>query len=142
MAGLARDERIGGIGHAFGQVADGLGRLVSEHLALAKLELAHDAQELGGELGKMLVFTPMVIVGYAFLCSALAMALMRWMEVPAALLIVGGANFALGSLGLYGAIKRIRAQQPMRDTLREVELTASRIAPALDGRSPEADRGE
>jgi hypothetical protein len=133
MAVSARDDRGNGIGRALGQVADGLGRLVSEHLALAKLELAQDAQELGGEIGKMLVFAPMVIVGYAFLCSALAITLMKWMEVPAALLIVGGINFALGGLGLYGAIRRVRAQQPMQETLREVGVSASRIVEVKRG---------
>jgi hypothetical protein len=141
MAVSARDDRAGGIGRALGQVADGLGRLVSEHLALAKLELATDARELGTEIGKMLVFAPMVIVGYALLCSALSIGLMKWMALPAALVVVGGINFALGSLGLYGAIRRVRAHQPMQDTLREVGLSASRIAPALDGRSLEAKGG-
>ena len=107
----------GGIVRAVEEVASGLGHLVSQHLLLARAELTRDAHAYGVELGRMTLFVPLAAVGFGFVSAALALALTRWLDPVVALALVGVLGLGLGGLGLYGSVRRLRAQQPLRDTL-------------------------
>src|SRR5215470_14968437 len=88
-------------------IADGLGRLVSEHIALAKLELSEDATALAKALGVTAAFLALVLVGYVFLCAALVAVLAaESMSLAAALAIVGGGNLLLGAIGASLRLRR------------------------------------
>src|SRR6476469_3426979 len=91
-----------------GRIADGLGRLVTDHVTLARLELVEDAKGWGQELARVLAMIPFVIVGYGFLCSALAFALGHVIGLGWALLAVGLANALAGGLGVRTAVGRMR----------------------------------
>src|SRR4051812_18440933 len=90
----------GGIASSLSRMADGFSKLVTQHIALLKLELEHDARAVGGELGRVAAFVPFVLTGYLLLCGALAMVLARWMGVAGGLAVVGLANAVGGGVGI------------------------------------------
>jgi uncharacterized membrane protein YqjE len=59
------------------QLASELGNLLSRHVALAKLELSETARRTGLGVAQIAACAPLVLVGYAFLNAAAALALSR-----------------------------------------------------------------
>lgn len=113
----AEQER-GGLTAALGRLTDGFGRLLSDHLSLARLELREDARALGLAVARIAAFVPMILVGYGFLCGALAVLLSQWMGMGWALLIVGAVNALIGGAGAYAAVNKLQ-QKPVLETTRE-----------------------
>jgi uncharacterized membrane protein YqjE len=122
--GRAQD-RDGKLANLLGNIVDGFGRLVTEHIALAKLELAKDANGLARELGKLALLLPLIAVGYAFICAALVALLVPTLSVAAALALVGAANLVSGSAGAYVAWKRLKRPPVMENTLDELGRSVS-----------------
>ena len=106
-------------------IVDGFGRLVSEHVALAKLELAKDATVLARQLGKLAIVLPFIAVGYAFICAAAVAVMVNWMSLPVALALIGAANLGIGSATAYGAWKQLKRPPVMEDTLDELGRSLS-----------------
>src|SRR5260370_32350530 len=71
----------GSISSLVTRLADALGRLLTEHLELAKLELKGDAKALATLAGKVAVSIPVVVVGSAFLCAGICLFLSRWLAL-------------------------------------------------------------
>ncbi|MHB8872361.1 MAG: phage holin family protein [Myxococcaceae bacterium] len=127
-----------GIAASIGRLADGMGNLVAQHLQLARLEVSADVKALGGELARVAIFLPFVLVGYGLLCAAAAVALARMMALDAALALVGGANLTGGGLGLWAVARRLKQKRLMGGSLDELGSSA-----VLFGRAaPEAPRLE
>jgi len=122
------------------RLADALGRLLTEHLELAKLELKGDAKALATLAGKLAVSIPFVLVGYAFLCAGICLFLSRWLALDAAVAAVGGANLLLGGLLAYVAVRRLNQQKVMDDTLKELSRSVAVLAPDGHPKLPEALR--
>ncbi len=123
--GFARKPDEGrSIADLLGSIVDGMARLVSEHLALARLELASDARQVG----RLVLFAVLVLVGYAFLCSAAALFLTRWLSLPAALLVVGTINVLAGAVGIQRAVVRMRARPVMNGTIQELNRSSAMLA--------------
>lgn len=121
------------------QLVGELGQLVSQHIALAKLELGASARRTGLGVAQIAACAPLVLVGYAFLNAALALALARWLPLAGAVAVVGLLNVAGGILGVLLATRAFR--RPMLDdSVSELERTAQALAPratatrALDSR--------
>ncbi len=130
MPRVTKSESDGKIAALLTNMADGLGRLVSEHIALAKIELTEDASALARALGQTLAFLALVLIGYAFLCAAVvAVFASRWMSLAAALTIVGGANLILGAIGAYRAFRKFAARPVMRETLDQLDRSAAVLSP-------------
>src|SRR5688572_21839686 len=89
-----------GVGGLVTRLADGLGKLVTDHITLARLELSQDARGLLKDVAGILVFAPFVLVGYGFLCAALAVALASFMSPAVAVLLVGLLNVIGGGAGI------------------------------------------
>lgn len=114
-----------------------MGELVSQHVALAKLELGTSARRAGLGVAQIAACAPLVLVGYSFLNAALALALGRWLPLAGAVAVVGALNVALGVVGILLAARAFR--RPMLDdSAAELERTVQALAPrashALDGR--------
>ena len=75
---LGTEQTDRGIAALVGRMADSFSRLVSQHLTLARMELAEDAKALGLDVARIVVFVPFLLVGYLFLCGALSVALAQW----------------------------------------------------------------
>jgi uncharacterized membrane protein YqjE len=97
-----------GVTDLVARLADGLGQLVTQHLALMRIELGEEAHAVGRALGTMALFVPLLIVGYGMLCFGVAFALSPWLTVPGAVSLVGGANVVGGGIGLWRAGNALR----------------------------------
>jgi hypothetical protein len=101
---------------------------VSQHIALAKLELGEKARRAGLGVAQIAACAPLVLVGYAFLNAALALLLERWMSLAAAVALVGLLNVAAGVLGIVLAARAFR-RPALQDSALELERTVHALAP-------------
>jgi len=114
------------------QLAGDLGHLVSQHIALAKLEFGETARRTGLTVAQIAACAPLVLVGYAFLNAALALALGRWLPLAGAVALVGLLNAAGGTLGIVLAARGFR-RPVLNDSVVELERTAQALAPHRSG---------
>jgi len=119
------DRGSGSIANAIAKITDGFSKLVTQHLVLARLELAEDARAVGTELGRMAVFVPFLLVGYGFLCGALALLLGLWLTPAGGFAVVGVANLVVGALGIRAALARLQQRNVLSGTLQEFNRSAS-----------------
>jgi hypothetical protein len=115
------------------QLAGQLGHLVSEHIALAKLELGEAARRTGIGVAQIAACAPLVLVGYAFLNAALALWLGQWLPLAGAVALVGLLNVAIGILGIVLAARSFR-RPALDDSAMELERTVQALAPASPGK--------
>ncbi len=126
-----------GLSALVGRMAEGFSRLVTQHLQLARLELAEDVKATGLDVAMIAAFVPFILVGYAFVCGALAALLSTWLGWAGALGGIGLLNLAGGVGGALWAVKRLRARRVMDDSSSELSrsmaaLTGSQLAPAMN----------
>jgi len=121
----AVDIKERGLSAQLGSLADGLSRLVAQHLALAKLELAEDLKMLGKNAGLIAAFVPFVLIGYVFLCVALSAWVAQSLGWAAGFAIVGGAHLVLGGLGIAVAVSRIKGRAVLDASMAEIQRSAS-----------------
>ena len=127
-----------GVAALVGRMADGFSKLVTQHLQLAWLEIAEDAKAIGLDVASIAVFVPFLLVGYAFVCGALAAVLATWLGWAGALALVGGLNLGGGVFGILRAVKRMKSRQMMDDTASELSRS---MAALTTTRPPEAAAG-
>lgn len=131
---LGTEQTDRGIAALVGRMADSFSRLVSQHITLARLELAEDAKAMGLNVAWIIAFVPFVLIGVMFLFGALAVVLAAWIGYAWALTAVGGLNALGGGLGIWRAISRLQRRQVMDDTSQEL----SRSMAVLTTVSPSA----
>ena len=124
-----------GITALVGRMADGFSRLVTQHIALARLELAEDARQVGAGLARIATFVPFLLTGYALVCAALAVLLSRWLGLAGALAAVGIANLVGGGLGVAAALRRMRTVRVMHTTQEELNRSAEALTAPARGAS-------
>jgi len=122
-----------GTAELLAQLAHDLGHLVAQHVALAKLELGESAKRVGLGVGQIAACAPLVLVGYAFLNAALALALARWLPLAGAVALVGLLNVGGGVLGVVLAARGFR-RPVLDDSVHELERTAQALAPSRERR--------
>ena len=127
MRGAEQPEK-GGLAAALGRISDGLTRVVSEHLALARAELRDDGRALALDAVRILVFLPLVIVGYGLLCAGLAVALSAWIGLALSFAIVGGVNVLVGGVGAALAATKLKQRPVLESTRVEVTRTTQALA--------------
>jgi uncharacterized membrane protein YqjE len=122
---LGTEQTDRGIAALVGRMADSFSRLVSQHLTLARMELAEDIKALGLNVAYIVAFVPFVLVGYLFLCGALSVALASWLGYAGSLALVGGANLVGGGLGIGLAIARLKARGVMDGSAQELSRSVA-----------------
>jgi uncharacterized membrane protein YqjE len=127
MAYADQQDRTG-IGAQVSRMVDGFSRLVVQHIALARMELAEDVKAMGIQVGTIAALAPFVLVGYTLLCGALAVAISRWVGLAGGLAIVGGINVGGGLFGIFRAVGRLRSRQVLDDTIRELGRSKSLLS--------------
>jgi len=110
------------------EAIEGLGRLVADHIKLARVEMSADAREYGRHVGLLALAGLLVVLGYAFACLALTLALAHWMGAPLAFLAVGAVHVVAGAIGLRAIRARLKRPQVMNETVNEVGRSLSTIA--------------
>jgi hypothetical protein len=134
----ARPEHEGdGIMSLVRETADGLGRLIADHIKLARVEMVADAKEYGRHVGLLTVAGIFVAIGYVFAWIAAALGLARWVGAPLAFVIVAVLHLAGGAIGLGAVARRLKARsRPLDDTVSEVSRSVATLA-AQVGRGAE-----
>jgi uncharacterized membrane protein YqjE len=122
---LGTEQTDRGIAALVGRMADSFSRLVSQHLALARLELAEDAKALGLDVARIIAFVPFVLVGYLFLCGALSVVLAGWLGYAGALAVVGGLNVVGGGIGIWRSLADLQSRKVMDDTSQELSRSVA-----------------
>lgn len=130
---LGTEQTERGISAIVGRMAESFSRLVSQHITLARLELAEDAKAMARDVASIIVFVPFLLVGWVFLCGAIAVALAQAIGYGWALAAVGGVHMVGGGIGIWTALSRLKNRQVMNDTGEELSrsmavLTASPAA--------------
>lgn len=122
-----------GLSALVGRMADGFSRLVTQHITLARLELAEDARSVGTHLARLALFVPFVLTGHLLVCGALALLLGRWLGMPAAFVLVGGANLAAGALGMARAARGLQSRSLLSQSQQELDRSAAALVAAPGG---------
>lgn len=127
---MTTSEHVKELGESLQQMLDG-------HLRLLKLELKRDAKQAAMQVGVGVAAVPIALVGWWFLCAALAATLSRVLPPDLALGITAGLNFAIAATGAIFAVQKLRKQRYLGQTTREAQASA-----ALVGRSVREDVDE
>lgn len=109
-------------------VVDGFSELTAQHIRLARVELADDAKYVGVRVGVIAALAPLILVGYGFLCVALALALRRVMAADLAFLLVGLVNLIGGVIGIVLAAKQLGARNVMHESVSALEASSTLLA--------------
>ena len=115
------------------ETADGFGRLLADHIKLARLELVADVKSYGRQVTLIALIAPIVFIGYAVLCVGLAAALEPWLGRAGGLLVVGGAHMVIGAVAIMVAVRRLRRAQPMSETVEEMTRSMETFSAARIG---------
>jgi hypothetical protein len=110
------------------QLVGDLANLFAQHVALAKLELRDSARTVGKGVAILAAVAPLVVVGYAFLNAALALALARWMPLAGSVALMGLLNVLAGAVGVAVAARAFR-RPLLEETVDELERTADALTP-------------
>jgi hypothetical protein len=129
-----------GLAGALSRLSEGLSRLISQHLELARAELTHAARTYAKEAAGLAVFVPLVLVGYVLLCAAAAAALAGPLGLPWALALVGAVNLGVGGGGAAWVASRMKGQTVLDESRTEVgrsvsvlKRAAGKDGPRLEG---------
>jgi hypothetical protein len=83
---------------------------------------------VGADLARLAAFVPFVLVGYGFLCAALAVALAKWLGIAGSLALVGGLNLVGGIMGITRSAARLKAHRVMDETKNELNRSVTALA--------------
>ncbi len=115
-----------GVSDLVGRLVDGLGELLAQHVALARVEVGEEVQSVARVAGTVALVTPLLVVGYALLCLALAFALSSLVGLASALALVGAANLLAGGIGLW-AVRTTLRRPRLEETAQAVRESASML---------------
>lgn len=114
-----------GVAELVADMADGFGKLVTQHVTLAKLEFVEDTRVLGTDLGLIAAFAPFLFMAYALLCFASVVALQPHLGFGLSFLAVAAVNAVIGGVGVGGAVRRIRGRRLFGQSLDQFKTSSS-----------------
>jgi uncharacterized membrane protein YqjE len=112
---------------------DGLGALIGDHLALARVELRAEAAALGRRAALLVSAASCLLLGYGLACVAAALAIGRRAGAPLGFLIVACVHVFVGMVALVVVRRRSTGARPLRATSLELGRTAAALSA---GRTP------
>jgi hypothetical protein len=115
------------------ETADGLGRLIGDHVKLARVELVADAKSYARGGGLLVGAAMILLLGYAMAWIAGALALARVIGAPLAFGAVALLHLVAGGVALAAAARRIRRTHLMDDTAAEVSRSVGALAAPFAG---------
>ncbi|MBI3180803.1 MAG: phage holin family protein [Myxococcales bacterium] len=121
-----KDDRVGLAAH-LSQLADGVSRLVAQHVRLARHELAQDARVAVNDSAWLVCCAAIALLGYALLQVTLALLIGRRLGLELSFALVAAANLALGGAGAWAAWARMKARPVLKSSLAELEQSASAL---------------
>lgn len=120
------------LGNQLRELIDAFSELVAQHVRLARMELAEDARFVGIRVGLIAALAPLILVGYGFLCVALALTLRRVMAADLAFLLVGVLNLLIGGVGIAVVGKQLGGRKVMDATMKELDTSTALVLPAQE----------
>lgn len=111
------------------ELVDAFSELVAQHVRLARLELKQDARFVGVRVGVIAAFAPLILVGYCFLCVALALTLRNFMGDELAFVTVGVLNLLIAGIGIAVAARQLSGHKMMNATVIELESSKALVLP-------------
>jgi hypothetical protein len=130
------DEREG-IVDLVRETVDGLRTLITDHIKLARVELATDLKTYGRSVAALAGAGGVVAVGYVFAWIAAALGLGRLIGAPLAFVAVAALHLVAGALAITWAIGKVRRTRLMNDTVVETKTTVRALRHPMDGRALE-----
>jgi hypothetical protein len=115
------DEDQTGIIGLVKETAEGLGKLLGDHVRLARIELVADIKGYSRDVAILVVAAVVVIIGYAFAWVAGGLALARLIGGPLAFGVIAFVHLVAGAVAAAVAARRARATRPLQGTSTEVE---------------------
>jgi hypothetical protein len=119
--------------------AEDLLELFTAQIKLVRLELSADLREALKGVGRVALFVPPLIVGYAFAMAALASWLGEAWGRPLALAAVGALQIAVAGLGLLWAVGALRRTRVLGRTGTQVADSVQRTLTAVSDGSSVSD---
>ncbi len=107
------------------ELVEAFSDLVAQHVRLARAELANDARFVGIRVGIIAALAPLFLVGWGFLCVALALLLHRSLAADVSFLLVGVLNLVLGGVGIALAGRQLASRRVLDATLSELESSSA-----------------
>ena len=117
------------------ELVDAFSDLVAQHVRLARMEVKQDARFVGVRIGVIAAFAPLILVGYSFLCIALALGMRRWMGEELAFVLVGVLNLVIAGVGIAIAGRQLAKHKVMNATLLEFQSSSALVLPPKSERS-------
>ena len=128
---MAATQESDGIIALVRETADGLGKLIADHVKLARVELVSDARFYARDLAVMAAAGVVLLIGYVIGLVAAGLAIGRAIDnTPLAFAALAGLHLIAGAIGIVVGAKRAKRVRLMHDTAEEV----SRSVSALRGR--------
>jgi hypothetical protein len=125
--GYAQDDG-GGIISLVRETAEGLGRLIADHIKLARVEMVADAKTYTRHAALLGVALVVLLVGYVFCWLAAGLALARLIGLPLAMLAVGVLHAVVGAVVLSAARRRMAKTHVLDDTVNEASRTVATLS--------------
>lgn len=122
-----------GVGALTRQTLESFVDLVGAQVRLAKTELAIDSKTYVTRGAQLILFAPLLVVGYIFACAALAAVLAPAVGWAAALGIVGATNLLVGCIGCAVMWTKVRRVDPINQTIASVGKSVRQIETAFHG---------
>lgn len=117
------------------ELVDAFSELVAQHVRLARLEVKEDAKFIGARVGVIAAFAPLILVGYSFLCIALALWLGNRMGPELAFVLVGVLNLVVAGVGIAVAARQLQNRKLMNATVVELQSSTALVMPQKQERS-------
>jgi uncharacterized membrane protein YqjE len=117
------------------EVVEAFSELVAQHVRLARMEVKEDARFVGVRVGVIAAFAPLILVGYSFLCIALALSLRRIMGEELAFVLVGVLNLVISAIGIAVAARQLARRKLMNATVVELETSSAVVLARKQERS-------
>ncbi len=121
------DEDQTGIIGLVRETAEGLGKLLGDHVRLARIELVADVKSYTRGLAVLLTAVVILIVGYAFAWIAGGLALARLIGAPLAFALIAAVHLVAGAIAVVIAMRRARATHPLQETANAVERSVQAL---------------
>jgi hypothetical protein len=117
------------------ETTDSLGVLIADHLKLARIELETDVRIYAGAVGVSLAAGALLLFGYAFAWTALALALAKLWGPPFGFGLVASVHLLAGGLSLGAVSRKVRRTKLMRESIVEARRSVRAVAHPTKGQA-------
>jgi uncharacterized membrane protein YqjE len=121
------------LGALLQETAESLGALIADHVKLARIELQTDVRIYARAVGVSLAAGALLVFGYLFAWTALALALARLWGPPAAFAAVAAVHLLVGALSLGAVSRKVERTKLLRESIVEARGSVRALAHSVKG---------